>query len=257
MGAKIVQRPKIDLTLFMGSQKLFPVDTWEEAGVWEDARLDLRMDDQAWRQGKPDYWAGRHAEARAHFEKAAERGCSRSAAYLAIMQKAGEGGYKDWEGANANIQVAMDEHGHNLLACATEDKDPDAQWCLGMMHEMGFGVMYSPADAFAFFRQAAEGGHVDAMECTAQALSTGHGVARNEVAHPLAESIRWRTKAAEQDHVRAIINLGKFYGKHALSKAYYSEQESRKWLAVARDKFTTQADRQKWQAGLHCVDYNY
>lgn len=70
-------------------------------------------------------------------------------------------------------------------------------------------------EAFNWIKQAAEKGHIKAMNNTGVLYDNGQGVAQNH-----AEALKWYKKAAEKGYADAMYNVGVFYekGEGVLSK---------------------------------------
>lgn len=82
-----------------------------------------------------------------------------------------------------------------------EHGGPNIQFGLGMLYAMGnpaLGIQRDEAQAFVWYRRAAEQGHAEAQYTLGLCYEDGRGVARDE---PMA--LFWYRKAADQGHVIA------------------------------------------------------
>jgi TPR repeat protein len=119
--------------------------------------------------------------------------------------------------------------------------NPDAQYGIGALYDHGRGVRQDDAKAVVWYRKAAEQGHADAQYNLGNMLGDGRGVARDVrlAMHWLHKSAdqgidsaqfnlamkyhhepslrnheqaaKWYLKAADQNHLNAITNLGVLY----------------------------------------------
>jgi uncharacterized protein len=94
-----------------------------------------------------------------------------------------------------DTRTALIDH----LTPAAQRGDPQAQYELG-------ALLKDPAEAFKWFRKAAEQGQADAQHRLAQAYFWGIGVGSDK-----AEGIKWYRRAAEQGQVHAQLALGELY----------------------------------------------
>jgi TPR repeat protein len=86
--------------------------------------------------------------------------------------------------------------------------DPDAQWSVGVAYGNGDGVGQDLVQAVRWYRAAAEQGHDDAQVDLGVAYEIGAGVPRD-----FAQAMRWYSAAAAQGHPRALAGIGVMYGK--------------------------------------------
>ena len=66
------------------------------------------------------------------------------------------------------------------LSPLADKGDARAQFDIGFMHAYGWGLPRNPAEAIAWYRKAAEQGHVEAQYYLAYAYDTGEGVPEGE-----------------------------------------------------------------------------
>lgn len=118
---------------------------------------------------------------------------------------------------------------------AEQDKNSIAQYTMGLMHQMGYGVEQSPAKAEEYYLMAAKQGHAPsqrelgiiyqpnnlkkATKWTYKAAAQGDDVARNNYAWIFShdqgahikdglEAVLWLRKAAEQRDTKALYEWG-------------------------------------------------
>ena len=105
--------------------------------------------------------------------------------------------------------------------------EPRAQHLLGLFAFHGFGRKKDLVESLARHRQAAEGGHADAMFEVYAMMSQGLGCS----ADPLG-AVPWCERAANAGNVRAMANLGGFYATGGSGLAH-DEAKSRFWYDAA------------------------
>ncbi len=81
-----------------------------------------------------------------------------------------------------------------------------AQFSLGLRYDNGDGVAPDAVEAMAWYRRAAEQGHVVAQFSLGGMYDNGDGVAQDP-----AEAVVWFRRAAEQGHASAQAALGVIY----------------------------------------------
>ena len=115
-----------------------------------------------------------------------------------------------------------------------EDKDVDAQYCLGFCYENGIGIPENKEEAAKWYREAAERGHADAQ----WRLGLYYGYCHNNgIAIPGGELQigRWFSKAAEQGHPGAQYCLGACYEK-AVGVEQEDEEKAINWYRKAAEQ---------------------
>jgi hypothetical protein len=98
---------------------------------------------------------------------------------------------------------------NDRIACwveAAEAADPRGQLFVGLCHSFGIAVPESQAEAFRFFRAAADQGNAQALFCLGVCYSEGDGVAEDK-----QESWRCYRAAADRGEPNALINLAVCY----------------------------------------------
>lgn len=90
-----------------------------------------------------------------------------------------------------------------LLVPAAEYGYPQAQFQVGWMHYLGFGLPRDLEAAVTWFERAALQGNVDGMNALGTALREGKGTPQD-----YAKAIDWYRAAAEQGHPDGEVNLG-------------------------------------------------
>ena len=92
------------------------------------------------------------------------------------------------------------------LRTDAEQGDADAQFNLGVMYDIGQGVLQDDAEAVRWYRLAAEQGDATAQYNLGNMYANGEGVLKDA-----AEAVRWYRLAAEQGDATAQFNLGVSY----------------------------------------------
>jgi TPR repeat protein len=96
----------------------------------------------------------------------------------------------------------------NWYSLAASQELPDAEFNVGAMYFIGRGVDKDIDRAIIWFRRAAERGLAEAQTNLAVAYETGDGVEQDH-----EEAAEWYRKAAEQGSEKAQFNLGYLYVK--------------------------------------------
>jgi hypothetical protein len=94
---------------------------------------------------------------------------------------------------------------NDRIACwieAAEAADPRGQLFVGLCHSFGMAVPESKAEAFRFFRAAADQGNAQALFCLGVCYSDGDGVAEDK-----QEALRCYRAAADRGQPNALFNL--------------------------------------------------
>ena len=109
----------------------------------------------------------------------------------------------------------------------------DAQYDLGRMFNMGFGVTKDNAKAVEWFQKAANQGHADAQNYMGYMYDEGFGVTEDD-----AKAVEWYQKAANQGHASAQNNLGGMYENgRGVTKDYAKAVEWYRKAANQGDEF--------------------
>lgn len=87
-----------------------------------------------------------------------------------------------------------------------EQRHAGAQFYLGLMHELGFGVPSDFEQAINWYRQSADQGHAQAQYSLGLMYDLGRGVPVDD-----AQAAMWYTLAAEQGEAASQYNLGVMY----------------------------------------------
>ena len=101
-----------------------------------------------------------------------------------------------------------------------------AQNNLGVMHYKGQGVPQNDAEAFRWYRLAADQGDATAQSNLGGMYEKGEGVPQNYV-----EAVKWYRVAAEQGYANAQFGLGFMYVNGV--GVPNNDVEAYKWLALA------------------------
>ena len=115
--------------------------------------------------------------------------------------------------AEADYQEATDafDKGDSLRALKefqslADDNDASGQYGLGIMYDLGEGVLQSAEQAAKWYKLSAEQGHADAQNNLGVMYEEGEGVPRN-----YDEAMRWYRRAAESGNKDAPNNIGVMY----------------------------------------------
>ena len=109
---------------------------------------------------------------------------------------------------------------------AAEKNDSQAQFSLGAMYDMGYGVTQNYAEAMKWYLKAANQGHVFAQNNIGVMYENGQGVKKD-----CSEANKWYLKAAEQGYTPAQSNLGlNLYVGNGIKQNY---TEAFNWLLKA------------------------
>ena len=109
---------------------------------------------------------------------------------------------------------------------AAEKNDSQAQFSLGAMYDMGYGVTQNYAEAMKWYLKAANQGHVFAQNNIGVMYENGQGVKKD-----CSEANKWYLKAAEQGYTPAQTNLGlNLYVGNGITQNY---TEAFNWLLKA------------------------
>lgn len=96
--------------------------------------------------------------------------------------------------------------GIDWIRKAAAQSHAPAEFHLGLVHEFGFGVAQSDAEALAWYRKAAEHGSAPGQRAVGEFYQKGRGVRADPV-----EAARWFQRAADGDDLRAQFHLGQLY----------------------------------------------
>ncbi|MES2682856.1 MAG: tetratricopeptide repeat protein [Pseudomonadota bacterium] len=118
------------------------------------------------------------------------------------------------EGARLFAARRFVEAAEKLLPAA-EAGYPQAQYQVGWMHYLGFGLQRDLEAAVSWFARAAEQGNVDGMNALGTALREGKGTGQDH-----GQALHWYRAAAEQGHPDGEVNLG-----FMLEMGYGTEQD--------------------------------
>lgn len=125
------------------------------------------------------------------------------------------------------IWVEQDaEKALELYGFAAEKKDPEAQYLLGSLAYQADPPNYK--DAFAWFSNAAAGGHAQAQYMTGFMLLQAQGIEKS-----VSLAIKFFRDAALQNHVAAQYVLGQIYWKGLGVPA--DQKAGREWLRKAAE----------------------
>lgn len=110
-----------------------------------------------------------------------------------------------------------------------QDKQPTAQYNLGIMYYKGQGVKTNKKEAIRLFQSAATGGDINAQFILGVLYDKGEDISQNQ-----PEAVRWYLKAAERGHVQAQFNVGMMLTNgNGVTK---NKEEALKWFKKAAAK---------------------
>lgn len=143
---------------------------------------------------------------------------------------------------SSNVQLAMSfEDGVNaygqkdytkalsIFRSLADKGDARAQTNLGLMYQLGLGVVKDDAEAVKWFRKAADQNLVTAQFNLGYMYSNGRGVVKDDF-----EAVKWYRKAADRGYATAQFNLGRKYEQgEGIAKDH---GEAVKWFREAADQ---------------------
>jgi uncharacterized protein len=126
----------------------------------------------------------------------------------AWYQKAGERGQKQAQISLALLSMAAKEYGEARHWCeaAAKERYSPAYFCLGYLHQNGFGVAKNPKEAFHWYQQGAQGGHTASMQVLAQMYATGEGTRLDR-----PEALLWLVESWRRGNKDALIAAQKLH----------------------------------------------
>ena len=108
--------------------------------------------------------------------------------------------------------------------------DVEAQYYLGIMYALGYGVAQDAATAAKWYRKAADTGLPKAQFRLARLYDLGQGVDEDS-----AQAMGWYRKAADQGYARAQFSLGLLYYRgQGVPRDYV---QAHKWYSLAAAGF--------------------
>ena len=124
-----------------------------------------------------------------------------------------------------------------------------AQFNLGLMFEIGKGVLQDDAEALKWYRKAAEQGYTMAQHGLGRMYFAGEGDPQKYV-----EALKWYRKAAEQGYAKAQLSLGIIY--YAGLGVPQNYVQSHMWLnlAAAQGNKGAQIMRDGWAKYMTPID---
>jgi uncharacterized protein len=131
-----------------------------------------------------------------------------------------------FDDAGAAYQRGDHKTAFGLLKPLAEDGHADAQFILGLMYELGQGVIQDYDEAIEWYRLAAAQGNANAQFNLAVIYYLGAGVAPDD-----KEAAQWYGLAADQGLMAAQYNLGyMFYKGYGVTQDYL---QAHKWWSLA------------------------
>ena len=144
---------------------------------------------------------------------------------------------KPWEGF-VESQDEMEQRNKFLGKLQKAHQgDRDAQFAVAGHFAHGEDTEENPAQAFAWYRKAAELGHVKAMLSLALCYQKGFGTAAS-----LEEARRWLGKAADLGDTEAMVELSEAYEKGL--GVTEDKAEAKRWLTKAAEAGDAEAQYQ-------------
>ena len=92
---------------------------------------------------------------------------------------------------------------------AAEQGDAEAQYHLGVLYDLGEGVLRDRTEAVKWYRLSAEQGHADAQYSLGWLYDRGFDVPQD-----YTEAVKWYRLAAEQWHMAALSRLNYYHAAH-------------------------------------------
>jgi TPR repeat protein len=137
-----------------------------------------------------------------------------------------------WAGAYED-GVAASARGDYTAAMALwrplgDQGDPEAQFRIAVLYDLGRGVSQDAIEAVRWYRKAAEQGHVNAQHNLGTMYEMGEGV---EPDYAVAAAIVWFRRAANQGYAPAQCSLGVMYMTGRGVRR--DDVEAYKWLTLA------------------------
>ena len=120
---------------------------------------------------------------------------------------------EEWAAQSARLEQD-DAEAFRWYRSAAERGDASAMNRVGFRYEVGKGVAKDEVEAVKWYRKGAEGGNSVAMSNLGLAYANGRGVTKDE-----AEAVRWYRKASDAGYARSMFLLGEMYesGKGGLA----------------------------------------
>ncbi|NNE56817.1 MAG: sel1 repeat family protein, partial [Hellea sp.] len=125
-----------------------------------------------------------------------------------------------------------------LGVSANAQESAEEQFYMGVAFEFGKGVPENDAEAFKWYRLAAEQGHAMAQSNLGVMYSIDKGVPEND-----AEAFKWYRMAAEQGHAGAQFKLAYQYGTGAGVPENFVKGYAWNSLAAAQGHKTAQDNK--------------
>lgn len=133
-----------------------------------------------------------------------------------------------YQSGTSAFDAGQYDKAHELWTPLAENGDVRAQYAIGRMYEKGKGVERDFAQAFVWYRKAAEKDHADSQYRLAVGYAYGLGVKKDE-----AEALSWLRKAANNNQKRAQKVLAQAYEEGRLGLTADSKQ-AKYWYDKAK-----------------------
>jgi TPR repeat protein len=140
---------------------------------------------------------------------------------------------------------------HELWLPLAEQGDPKAQFFLGFMHDMGFGVPENDKQAFKWYKLTAEKGDSRAQLFTGFMYDFGKGVPKD-----YQKAVKWYQLASEQGYMQAKRNIYKLAEKNSVEALEILLNDAKKGSTEAKVNLAAMREvelmvTQNYQTGLN------
>lgn len=133
------------------------------------------------------------------------------------------------------LQAGQFDEARAVFTAEAEAGNVIGEFMLGVMAEQGFGQAQDAAQAFSWYKSAADKGMASAAFNLARFYMHGNGTAKD-----IGKARDYLLQAAESGHGKAMHNLGQLYQQDALGDPDLAE--SLKWYSAAATHLSN-ADR--------------
>jgi len=132
---------------------------------------------------------------------------------------------------NVSVAIAGQCHFGDFQTCHKEalEGDAKAQFLLGVMYDIGEGVVQDYKEAVKWYRKAANQGDAKAQFNLGTMYFNGEGVVQD-----YKEAVKWYRKAANQGYANAQFNLGTMY--YIGEGVVQDPKEAVKWFRKAANQ---------------------
>jgi TPR repeat protein len=144
------------------------------------------------------------------------------------------------EKINSTPAESNQEQGQDQTKSLPEKSDAEAHYKLGYKYHYGKGIPRDYAEAFKWYRLAAEQGHAKAQYALGGFYNIGKGVSKD-----YKESFKWYSLAAEQGLKKAMVGLASQYrgGRGVPKDLIHAYAWTEVYLTYARIEFDKRAKK--------------